>query len=180
MSTPPAPRLLQTWTPPGQLAPWLRSGRTFSIFPRALMGCPLGVPTRRGEAAQPAWCPPAPPSCAFGCHGPQGTAWPAGTTGPEPVLVASGHSSLGHQGHGIGADGESESRAVFTCVCKSTLTSSPGLPTIPSFANPLPDEVVLPVPLRPWHAAPAHLPDERAGMSLQIRGGQALCPHLDG
>lgn len=58
--------------------------------------------------------------------------------------------------------------------------SSPGFPTIPFFANPPPDEVVLPVPLRPWRTARAHPPEERAGTSLQIGEGQALCPHLDG
>ena len=144
LSAHPTPRpRLQTWAPPGQLAPWLRSGRTFSIFPTALMGCPLGVPMR-GEAAQPAWCPPAPlpavPLAAvdlralLGLQGPQGPSLslrPLGTAAWAP-------------GAREEADGDGESRAVPTRA--SPLASSPGLPTVPSFANPLPDEVVLPLP----------------------------------
>lgn len=99
--------------PPGQLAPWLRSGRTFSIFPMALMGWPAGCASKEER----------PPSLP-GAHLPlsQLRLWAVKTLGH--CLACRDHRARslslrpwaqrpGHQGYWKGLTGDGQSPELF-------------------------------------------------------------------
>lgn len=77
------PPQLQTWAPPGPSGPgslsFVAVAQPHLFHLSVLMGCLLGVPGRRAEAAQPAWSPPAPlPALPLACRGHGAQASPCG------------------------------------------------------------------------------------------------------